>query len=140
MITITNATTSKLKILALAIFVLGFAWGCKGGGDKGDDACDKMADKIEECAGDHADEIADFVDSIAEDCKNDLMDEADEAGGDECVDAAITVVDCLTDLSCGQLEEAFADGLDVPDECAGDVEDLESTCDIIFDDEEVVDG
>jgi hypothetical protein len=98
----TSTTQNKqIKFLALGFLSLIFAWGCGGGGgsDKSEEACEDLINAFDECFVNEPltnDEFDDLLDI----CDQSIIQVAEEAGGDECVDAFIDALDCIGGLEC----------------------------------------
>ena len=119
-----------IKVLMLGFASLVFALSCGGGGgDKSEEACEDLIEAFAECldvplSNDDIDEGVDL-------CEDELIDEADDLGGGDCVDAVIDLIDCVVEQDCELIALLIDGDFDEMDfaECEEEIDELADSCD-----------
>ncbi len=124
-----HARPTSLAWITFMLFLL--ASGCgKSGQSEAERACDDSCERAAECEGFDPDDIDD---DIFDDCTDECEDivELAEDDSDGCEEAMIDFIDCLTELSCSDIDElldALENDLPVGPECDDEIDDLGDEC------------
>jgi len=126
----TALLANPLSLLLVGFVSLIFVSSCGGGGggDKARDACEELIEASAVClevplSNDELDEGADL-------CEDELIDEADDLGGGDCVDAVVDLIECVAE-DCDLIALLLLGNIDPMDfdECAEEIEELGEFCD-----------